>query len=387
MSSPDEYDVVVVGGRLAGTATAMLLARRGVRVLVLDRARRGTDTLSTHAFMRGGVLQLHRWGLLDKVAAAGTPAIRGARFHYHDEAAGVETVAIDFEPVGGVDALYAPRRTVLDAIVVDAAVQAGAEVRFGTNVTALDRGRDGRVAGVSGRDDHGHSFSARGRLIVGADGMRSFVARTVEAPVLRTGEGAGAVVYGRWALPDVEGYEWFYRPGAAAGFIPTNGGEVVVFAGTSNDRFRGEIAGDIRAGYLRLLKEVVGDRVSPSECPDRLWTFPGMSGFIRQPWGAGWALVGDAASFTDPLSAHGMTDALRDAELLAQAATAVLAGEDETAAMTTYQERREQVAGPVFSAADCLATYRWTMPEVKQALLDLSKAMKTEHDVLTALGN
>jgi 2-polyprenyl-6-methoxyphenol hydroxylase-like FAD-dependent oxidoreductase len=101
------YDAIVVGGRCAGAATAMLLARGGMRVLVVEAARPGTDTLSTHALMRGGVLQLHRWGLLDAVVDAGTPAIRSTEFAYGDD----EVETVDIRPSGGISALYAPRRT------------------------------------------------------------------------------------------------------------------------------------------------------------------------------------------------------------------------------------------------------------------------------------
>src|SRR5580765_1213789 len=123
------YDVVVVGARPAGAATAMLLARAGLRVLVVDRGRYGTDTLSTHALMRGGVLQLHRWGVLDAVVGAGTPPVRRTTFRY-----GGEEIVIPIKASHGVDALYAPRRTVLDRLLVDAAVEAGAEVRYGVAV-------------------------------------------------------------------------------------------------------------------------------------------------------------------------------------------------------------------------------------------------------------
>ncbi|BCI87312.1 hypothetical protein NIIDMKKI_25180 [Mycobacterium kansasii] len=140
----NHYDVIVIGGRCAGASTAMLLARAGLRVLVVEAARRGTDTLSTHALMRGGVLQLHRWGLLDAVVASGAPAVRATQFSYGDE---VET--IDIRPGDGISALRAPRRTVLDALLLDAAAAAGAEIRSPARVTRL-LSRDGRVCGVDG---------------------------------------------------------------------------------------------------------------------------------------------------------------------------------------------------------------------------------------------
>src|SRR5262245_29541092 len=117
----DRYDVIVVGARCAGAATAMLLARYGMSVLLFDRERRGADTLSTLALMRAGVLQLHRWGLLDQVRAAGAAAIRTTSFAYGDE-----VISVPIKDRNGVDALYAPRRTTLDVLLADAAATAGA---------------------------------------------------------------------------------------------------------------------------------------------------------------------------------------------------------------------------------------------------------------------
>ena len=169
------YDVVVAGARCAGAATAMLLARQGARVLLLDRSRYGTDTLSTHALMRDAVLQLHRWGLLAPVVAARTPAVRSTTFHLPGAASTVE-----IKPKHVVDALYAPRRVVLDAILADAARSAGADVRFGTSVTGLRRDRTGRVAGITARAGAAH-LEVSADLVVGADGRRPTVARYVGA--------------------------------------------------------------------------------------------------------------------------------------------------------------------------------------------------------------
>ena len=376
MSTPEQVDVVVVGARCAGAATALLLARRGHRVLVLDRAHEGSDTLSTHALMRGGVVQLRRWGLLEQIVAAGTPPIRQTRFQYGDE-----TTSLNLKPTGGVDALYAPRRTVLDRILVRAAIAAGAEVRFGVSVTGLDRDADGRVVGVVGRD----GLRVRARLTVGADGARSLVAREAGAAVLRAGVGSGAVVYGHWAGLDVTGFEWYYLPEATAGLIPTNDGEVCVFAGTSTERFQREVAGDLRNGYLRLLKETVGGRLPSDDAPSRLRAFPGRPGYTRRPWGAGWALVGDAGHYLDPLTTHGMTDAFRDAELLASAAGAVLAGADEATALAGYETTRDRIAGPMFDVADRIGGYQWTVPTVRQLLLELSARMSDEVTALSSL--
>ena len=193
----------------------MLLARRGVRVALVDRSRFGADTTSTHALMRAGVLQLHRWGLLDRVRAAGTPPVHRATFSYQDA-----VVPITIKPSNGVDALYAPRRTVLDPILVNAASEAGADVRFGVTVTGLTRGRGGRPDGVTGTGADGRPFTIHARFVVGADGFRSTIARLVEAPVEHIGRHASAITYGYWTGADVDGYEWIFRPDAAAGADP-----------------------------------------------------------------------------------------------------------------------------------------------------------------------
>lgn len=127
------FDAIVVGARCAGSPTAMLLARRGYRVLLLDRARFPSDTISTHWIWPPGVACLKRWGLLDRVVASNCPPIRSLGL---DLGAFVLTGVLP--AVEGVDEMYAPRRTVLDKLLLDAAAEAGAEVREGFAVTGLD---------------------------------------------------------------------------------------------------------------------------------------------------------------------------------------------------------------------------------------------------------
>jgi flavin-dependent dehydrogenase len=377
----DAYDVVVVGARAAGAATAMLLARQGRRVLLLDRDRYGADTLSTHALMRGGVFLLSRWGVLDDIVEAGTPPIRVTRFDY-----GTDCATVVIKPTYGVEALYAPRRTVLDPVLVQAAVAAGAQVRYGVAVAGVLRDDSGRVVGVHGRDRTGAAVAVRARLTVGADGIRSTVARAAGAATLRVGTGSGAVVYGYWSELAAEGYEWFYRPGYsagderaaapsrgfAAGIIPTNEGEACVFAGVPADVFaRG------RPDYHRLLAAATdgaGGRLASARPPGRLRTWVGRRGFIRQAHGPGWALVGDAGSFLDPLSTHGITDALRDAEMLAGAV-------DDPG---RYAADRERVIGRLFDAADRIAGYAWDSTGIREHLLDMSAAMGAELELIAA---
>jgi flavin-dependent dehydrogenase len=381
MTERATYDAIVVGGRAAGAATAMLLARLGLRVLVVDRSRYGSDTLSTHALMRAGTLQLHRWDVLGEVVASGTPPVRRTVFHYDDG-----DVDVSLKPAGGVDALYAPRRTVLDAILADAARGAGAEVRFGTTVTDLVRADDGRVVGVSGHDRRGDGFIVRAPVTIGADGLHSVVARLVDAPLWRSAAGASTMVYGYWDGVDVDGYHWYFRQRAGVGVIPTNGGAVCVFAAVALDSVDAGTAP--RSLFDRTIARVapeVAARLAgaPSSAGYRM--FAGRPGWMRRPFGPGWALVGDAGYFKDPISAHGITDALRDAELLARALGHADAERDRVAALRAYGAQRDGLSERLFATTDAIARYRWEPAEVRRLLLELNSAMACEVEALSAL--
>src|SRR5262245_13506559 len=356
------YDVVVVGARPAGAATAMLLARQGRRVVVVERDRYGADTLSTHALMRGGVFLLSRWGVLDQIVAAGTPAVRATRFDY-----GIDSVTVTIKPSAGVAALYAPRRTVPDRVLVDAAVAAGAEVWYGVGVTGLLRDASGRVVGVHGRDRDGSPVTVHARLTVGADGIRSTVASQAGAATLRTGHGASAITYGYWSDLPVDGYEWFYRPGYSAGLIPTNDGEVCVFAGAPQQSRRRDYLATLTAAT-----DGASGRFAAARPPRRLRTWVGRPSFIRQAYGPGWVLVGDAGSFLDPLSTHGITDALRDAEMLGRA------GDD----LGWYATERDRVIRPMHDVVDQIAGYAWDTDQLQRELRDMSATMAVELELI-----
>jgi len=379
MHLDESYDVLVVGARCAGAAVAMLMARRGLKVLAIDRSGYGTDTISTHALMRGGVLQLHRWGLLPRLREMATPSVCSTTFHYGEEA-----IEVAIRPANGVGALYAPRRTVLDSVLVDAAVEAGAEVRHGHTLVALLRGgRDDRVTGGVVLDPEGRPRHIKARLVVGADGIGSYVARLVQAPVLRAARAATAVVYGHWSDLVAEGYHWHYVPGASIGVIPTNAGRHCVFASVPPSRFRNSFHGNAMAGYHGVLCEVapsLAKELMASRLESRLWAFGGRKGFLRKAHGAGWALVGDAGYFKDPLTAHGITDALRDAELLADAAVA-----DTEEAMARYATIRDELSLPLFEATEAIAAFEWDLERLKLHHQALNRAMKQEVEFLTTL--
>ena len=365
------YDAVVVGARCAGSATAMLMARAGMRVLLLDRVHPGRDTLSTHALMRAGVLQLERWGLLDEIVARGTPPVTGVTFHYADGSEGVELA----QP------LYAPRRTVLDAVLLDAAVAAGVQVRLGVDVTGVRRDGGGRVTGVQLRArGHDDPVVVAAGLTVGADGLRSTVATAVGARTTWQGAAAAGLVYGYWPAPPTPHYGWFYRPGGAAGVIPTNHGQVCVWASLPAARFAARRPAETFAAVLHAVAPEAARTVAASDRDGPLRGFPGMPGRLRQAAGAGWALVGDAGSFKDPLTAHGITDALRDAELLARAAV-----DGSPAAFDGYARTRDALTVPLLEVAERIVGFGWDTPEIRALLRAESAVMRPEVEVLRAL--
>lgn len=373
-----DYDAVVVGARCAGASTALLLARAGKRVLLVDRDREGADTLSTHALMRAGVLQLHRWGILPAVVASGAPPVRAATFHYGDEA-----VPVTIAPRDGVDALYAPRRTVLDPLLVSAAREAGAQVEFGLAAAALVRGETRRVEGVVVTRPGGAPVVVGAGIVIGADGLRSRVARLVSAPAERVGASASAVLYGHWRHLPVDGYHWHYLSGASAGAIPTNDGATCLFVAFPAHRFREALADGLDASYRRLLAEAapaLAARLPAASLDGRIRAFPGEPGVLRRAWGPGWALVGDAGYFRDPLTAHGMTDALRDAELLARA---VIRGGDP--ALAGYQSVRDAAATAFFEATDRVASFEWDLDTLRGLHRTLAKQMAAETDLVRSL--
>ena len=380
------YDVVVVGGRAAGAAAALLLARAGARVALVDRSRAGTDTVSTHAFMRAGVLQLSRWGLLDRVVAAGTPAIRSTSFHY----ANGSTVRVAIRPSAGVDALYAPRRHVLDWLLVDAATQAGVDVLTETAVTALRRDETGRVRGIRAVDRAGRTVELSASTTVGADGVRSTVAALVQAPVLRHGQTCSAVLYRYLADVPADGYQWAYGAGAAAGLIPTNDGQTCAFVSTTPARMRALRRTGIEQAFFWLLARAapaLRDQLVAAATPaDRIHGWGGLPGYLRRSWGPGWALVGDAGYFKDPITTHGMTDALRDAELLAGAILeSMTGGQPEAVGFARYQAARDRLSSQLFAATEDVAAYNWTINRVQTLLRRVSSAMSDEVDHLQTL--
>ena len=379
------YDAVVVGGRVAGASTALLLARGGARVAVLERSGPGRDTLSTHGLMRAGVLQLSRWGILPRIVAAGTPAISSTLFQYGDGT----TTRVSIRPRAGVHALYAPRRYLLDSVLLDAAADAGADILYGATVAGLLGGENGQVRGVRAVRSDGRTVEVPAVITVGADGIRSTVGDLVRAPVLRRGRWASAVLYRYIGELPGDGYEWAYGSAAAAGLIPTNGGETCLFVSAPPSGLRAFRRAGTEHAFATLLSQAAPglvERVRAAGPAGRLHGWAGMRGYIRRSWGPGWALVGDAGYFKDPITTHGMTDALRDAELLAEAILASGAGERPAAvSLARYQATRDRLSARLYAVTDEIASYRWDTASIQGLLRRVSSAMTDEVVYLEAL--
>ncbi|UCF47036.1 MAG: NAD(P)/FAD-dependent oxidoreductase [Myxococcales bacterium] len=372
------YDVVIVGARCAGAATAMLLAALGLRVLVFDKSRFGTDTLSTHALMRPAVLLLQRWGLTDRLDEERTPRIGKTAFVY-GEGQKNETVEVDIKPRNGVEALYAPRRTVLDRILVEAARDEGADVRHGVQMVDLLRADSGKVSGVRLRDESGKVHDISAGLVIGADGRRSSVARLAGATPYVWGRHATTCAFGYFEDLPVDGNRWYFRPGMGAGAIPTNHEQTCLFASVLDDFAAGPAADRARA-FHQVIEESAPDiaaRLPEAKLVGRLRFFPGMRGFLRQPWGDGWALVGDAGYMTDPITAHGITNALRDADILARTVA-------EGASLADYQLARDDLSLKFFEVSDRVASLDWDIPTVQQYHRLMSQEMGREEEALIA---
>jgi 2-polyprenyl-6-methoxyphenol hydroxylase-like FAD-dependent oxidoreductase len=348
------YDVIVVGARVAGAATAMLLARQGLRVLAVDRVSFPCDTISSHQLQVPGVALLRRWGLLGKLTAAGTPPARRVRF---DAGAGL-VMNGRFPAHDGVDALYSPRRTLLDTILVEAARAAGAEIRENFRVAQVT-GSDDRATGIRGGTRGGPEVTETASLVIGADGKRSLVAGAVGARQYRERPVRSFASYSYWSGVPVSGGELYQRPGRAVAVFPTNDELTMVYVAAPMTEFASARA-DLEAHYLRTLDLCgdLGERVRSASRAERLRTTPDQPNTFRCSHGPGWALAGDAGVVMDSVSAQGMTNALRDANDLSAAVVAALGGSRPLAgALHDHQRRRDRAIRGMYDFTLGLAAF------------------------------
>jgi 2-polyprenyl-6-methoxyphenol hydroxylase-like FAD-dependent oxidoreductase len=356
------YDVIVVGARVAGAATGMLLARRGMQVLVVDRASFPSDTLSTHTIQVPGVARLARWGLLERVIATGAPPIRDVRFE-----SGPTTLVGRFPAVDGVDSVLAPRRTVLDEILVEAARAAGAEVREGFTVDGLNFDDD-RVTGVRGRSTNGASLVESARLVIGADGKHSVVARLARAAEGRTDAPRSIAYYTYWEGVPVDRGAMRSDGARTLGVWPTNDGLAVTYLGLPAALFRAFRA-DIEGSYVRSLEALgeLGATVLSGHRVERFYGTADLPNRFRTSVGPGWALVGDAGLVMDPITGQGIGHAFRDAELVAEAIAAGLGGARPLEeALAAYQRERDRATLPMYEVTLDQASFG---PRPEQQLL------------------
>jgi flavin-dependent dehydrogenase len=360
-------DVVVVGARAAGAATALLLARLGHDVVLLDRDTFPADTLSTHQIARTGVVQLQRWGLLQRVLDSGAPPIRQVTFTTPDE-----TTTRRIKDKAGVDLLLAPRRYILDSIVAEAAAEAGAQVRFGVTVTGVHLDDTGRATGVYGHDRTGAPVDVRARFVVGADGLRSRVARAVGAALIEDRRDAGAAQYAYYGGIPWSGIELIVSDRALTGVFPTHHGEACIWiccpsVDAHDARRRAGSREEAFTAHLRRTAPELAQRLKSAQRTSPVTGMLRMPNYLRQAYGPGWALVGDAGYHRDAVTGHGISDAYRDAELLA----------DALHNGTDYQHGRDHALREVFDLTCALAAYP-PVAEFVELQKQLARAIDTE---------
>jgi flavin-dependent dehydrogenase len=345
------FDVIVVGARAAGAPTAMLLARKGYRILLLDRATFPSDTMSTHLIHAPGMELLQRWGLADPVVASGCPPVTAYRLD-------VGPFAIVGAPRGTTTAphAFAPRRIILDAILVDAAVESGAELREGTSVDGLIVD-DGLVRGIRGRNGTGRRFEERARVVIGADGVHSSVARWVGAAITHEVPALEALYYAYWSGFPTDGEFQLYQRGERGfGVIPTNDDLTAVVVTWPVYEY-GANRKDLLGNYLRAFdaEPSLAARVRAGRRETRL-VGAKMHNFYRRSHGPGWALIGDAGYHKDAVTAQGITDAFRDAELIASALDDAFTGHrTQDDALAGYERTRDGSTRAMFDLTCQLA--------------------------------
>jgi 2-polyprenyl-6-methoxyphenol hydroxylase-like FAD-dependent oxidoreductase len=341
----------------------MLLARRGYRVLVVDRSTFPSDTVSTHAVQPLAAAALARWGLLDRLTATGCPAIATYVFDF-----GPVTIAgapgLDEAPFA-----YCPRRIVLDKLLVDAAAEAGAEIREGVSVDRLLVEGD-RVVGIVGRGKNGQPITERAPVVVGADGRHSLVARTVRPNEYHQKPPLAGCYYTYYSGLPMDGrFEVYIRPNRGVAAVPTNDGLTLVLVGWPHSEFEANKK-DVEGNFTRAiaLHPVFAERVRAARREER-FAGAAVPNFFRKPYGPGWALVGDAGYCKDPITAQGIKDAFDDAEACTGALDQVFArGRPFEEAMAEYQRARDERALPMYELTCQAATLQPPPPEMQRLL-------------------
>lgn len=361
------YDAIIVGARCAGAPTALLLARKGYKVLMVDRSAFPSDmAFSNHFMHQAGAACLKRWGLLEKLAATGCPPITEDFFDY-----GAFSLTGPVPPCDGVNTAFAPRRIVLDPLLAEAAVEAGSELRDAFSVQEL-LWDNGTVVGIRGRHKE-KVYEERARIVVGADGMFSAVAKAVQAPEYRSSPALEGSWYGYWSGVPMKGWHLWLRPERVIFAYNTNHGLTLIgVAFIAKDL--PEVRADIERHHSEVIAQYAPELAERMSSGRRESRFVGgaIPYHIRRPYGPGWALVGDAGYQKDPCTASGITDAFRSAEWLAQAIDDGFSGRQPMEqALAKYEETRNQSEMPYFELTTQFAALAPPPQEVQDLLFAL----------------
>ena len=361
-----DYDAIVVGARCGGSPTAMLLARNGYRVLLVDKATFPSDTMSTHLAHPPAVAALDRWGILEQLEATNCPPITRYSFDF-----GPVAVAGTPRPSNGTAKAYCPRRIVLDALLVEAAAAAGVEVReaFTVEEVLID---DGRVTGIRGHTKGGDTVTDLAKVVVGADGRHSIVAKAVEPERYNEVPALAPAYYAYWSGLPADGFDTYIRAESGRGWaaIPTHDDLTCVVQGTPQADFA-TTKKDVEGTYLEgfELAPEFAERIHGAKRESGFMGAGDLSGYFRKPYGPGWALVGDAGYHKHPITAFGITDAFRDAEAVASALDDTFAARrpfDD--AMADYQRARDEEALPIYDFTCDFAKLEPPPPEMQQLI-------------------
>jgi flavin-dependent dehydrogenase len=304
--------------------------------------------------------------------------------------AGGESSTRPIKDKSGVDHLIAPRRYVLDTILAEAAARAGASVRTGVTVTGVDRDGAGRATGVGGLDRGGTPIEVGARIVIGADGLGSRVARAVRADIVEDRGADGATLYAYYSGPEWPGIEFFTADGLFAGIFPTNDEQACIWvcapsAATRAARRSKRSAEEVFEAQLRQGAPELARRLRAARRTSPVRGMLRAPNQLRRAHGPGWALVGDAGYHRDAASGHGLSDAFRDAELLALALDPALRGdEDEATALAGYERRRDEALREIFEITCALVRYP-PVPDFVALTRQLGGAIDTEAAALAAL--
>jgi 2-polyprenyl-6-methoxyphenol hydroxylase-like FAD-dependent oxidoreductase len=364
--STESHDAIVVGARCAGSPTAMLLARKGYRVLLLDKATFPSDTMSTHHVHPPGVAALERWGLLERLEVTGCPPVETYSFDF-----GPLTISGSPRPIDGIARGYCSRRTVLDKLLADAAVEAGAELREGFTVDEI-LASDGTVTGIRGHAKGGADVTERAKVVIGADGKHSLVAKTVKPEQYNERRSHLAMYYAYWSDLPAGGFDTFIRAENRRGWaaIPTHDDLTVLPFGWPVEEFKAN-RGDIEGNFFAAMDFApeFAEHVRAAQRESKFIGSADLPGYFRKPFGPGWALLGDAGYHKNPITAMGINDAFRDAELVTDALDGAFSGRQSYEdGMNDYQQTRDREAGPIYEFTDDFAQLQPPPPELQQLI-------------------